>query len=53
MISADIKKQIIAFWDKYIADNKKVRDTKGNVLENIFPPLVFHPRRGSCLHEPH
>ena len=35
MISEEIKKQIIAIWDKYIADNKKVQDTKGNDLDNI------------------
>ncbi len=35
MISTDIQKQIITIWDKYIADNKKVQDTKGNDLDNI------------------
>jgi hypothetical protein len=35
MISTEIQKQIIAIWDKYIADNKKVQDTKGNDLVNI------------------
>ncbi len=29
------KKKIIAIWDKYIADNKKVQDTKGNDLGDI------------------
>lgn len=35
MISADIKKQILAIWDKYIADNKKVQNIKGHDLTNI------------------
>lgn len=35
MIQENIKKQIISIWDKYIADNKKVHDTKGNDLGNI------------------
>ena len=35
MMSTEIQKQIIAIWDKYIADNKKVQDTKGNDLDNI------------------
>lgn len=35
MIQENIKKQIIAIWDKYIADNKKVQDTKGNDIDNI------------------
>ncbi len=29
------KKKITAIWDKYIADNKKVQDTKGNDLGDI------------------
>ncbi len=35
MISQNIKSQITSIWDKYIADNKKVLDTKGNDLEDI------------------
>jgi Restriction endonuclease FokI, C terminal len=35
MIQQTIQKQIITIWDKYIADNKKVLDTKGNDLDNI------------------
>lgn len=35
MVTESIKKQILAIWDKYIADNKKVLDTKGNDLEDI------------------
>jgi Restriction endonuclease FokI, C terminal len=35
MIEQNIQKQIITIWDKYIADNKKVLDTKGNDLDNI------------------
>lgn len=35
MIAENIKSQIILIWDKYIADNKKVQDTKGNDLGNI------------------
>ncbi len=35
MIQPNIKNQIITIWDKYIADNKKVLDTKGNDLDNI------------------
>ncbi len=31
-----IKKQIVSIWEKYrISDNKMVRDTKGNELDNI------------------
>ena len=35
MIPQNIQSQIISIWDKYIADNKKVVDTKGNDLEDI------------------
>ena len=35
MIQLTIQKQILSIWDKYIADNKKVIDSKGNDLENI------------------
>lgn len=35
MIQPNIKNQIITIWDKYISDNKKVLDTKGNDLDNI------------------
>ncbi len=35
MITGKKKKQIISIWDKYIADNKKVQDTKGNDIEDI------------------
>jgi hypothetical protein len=35
MIPQNIKDKIISIWDKYIADNKKVQDTKGNDLDNI------------------
>jgi hypothetical protein len=35
MIAENIKKQIVTIWDKYITDNKKVIDTKGNDLEDI------------------
>jgi hypothetical protein len=35
MIPQNIQQQIISIWDKYIADNKKVVDTKGNDLEDI------------------
>lgn len=35
MIQQNIKNQIITIWDKYITDNKKVLDTKGNDLDNI------------------
>lgn len=35
MVSDSIKNQIISIWDKYIADNKKVLDTKGNDIEDI------------------
>lgn len=35
MIQESIEKKIISIWDKYIAENKKVQDTKGNDLDNI------------------
>ncbi len=35
MIPQNIQSQITAIWDKYISDNKKVVDTKGNDLEDI------------------
>lgn len=35
MITDNIKTQIISIWDKYVADNKKVQDTKGKDLDNI------------------
>ncbi|MBS1579049.1 MAG: hypothetical protein JST29_05355 [Bacteroidetes bacterium] len=35
MIPQNIQNQITAIWDKYISDNKKVVDTKGNDLEDI------------------
>lgn len=35
MISQTNKDQITTIWDKYIADNKIVLDTKGNDLEDI------------------
>ncbi len=35
MIPLNIKTQITTIWDKYISDNKKVVDTKGNDLEDI------------------
>jgi hypothetical protein len=35
MIPQNIQSQITAIWDKYITDNKKVVDTKGNDLEDI------------------
>lgn len=35
MIPQNIKGSITSIWDKYIADNKKVQDTKGNDLDNI------------------
>jgi hypothetical protein len=35
MIPQNIQQQIITIWDKYITDNKKVLDTKGNDLEDI------------------
>jgi hypothetical protein len=35
MIAQNIQQQIISIWDKYIIDNKKVVDTKGNDLEDI------------------
>jgi hypothetical protein len=35
MISENIKKQITAIWDNYIANNQTVLDTKGNELEEI------------------
>jgi len=35
MINSNIKSQIISIWDKYILDNKKILDTKGNDLDNI------------------
>jgi hypothetical protein len=38
------KKKITAIWDKYIADNKKVHDTKGNDLGDI-----DNDRRGASV----
>jgi hypothetical protein len=35
MLTEQTKKQIISIWDKYVADNKKVHDTKGNQLDDI------------------
>lgn len=35
MIPQNIQQQIISIWDKYIADNKIVLDTKGNDLQDI------------------
>lgn len=35
MIQPNIKDQIITIWEKYITDNEKVLDTKGNDLDNI------------------
>ena len=35
MIPQNIQSQITTIWDKYISDNKKVQDTKGNDLDNI------------------
>jgi len=35
MITEDKKKQIITIWENYIADNKTVLDTKGNVYDDI------------------
>lgn len=35
MIQQNIKAQIITIWDKYLAENKKVQDTKGNDLGDI------------------
>ncbi len=35
MIPQNIQNQITAIWDKYITDNKKVVDTKGNDLEDV------------------
>jgi hypothetical protein len=35
MINPKIQSEIISIWDKYIADNKKLQDTKGNDLGNI------------------
>ncbi|HRP31585.1 MAG TPA: restriction endonuclease FokI C-terminal domain-containing protein [Agriterribacter sp.] len=35
MIPQNIQSQITSIWDKYIADNKKVVDTKGNDLQDI------------------
>jgi hypothetical protein len=35
MIPQNIQQQIISIWDKYIAENKIVLDTKGNDLQDI------------------
>ena len=35
MITEDKKQQITSIWNKYIADNKTVLDTKGNAYDNI------------------
>jgi len=35
ILTGEHKKKIIAIWDKYIADNKKLQDTKGNDLGDI------------------
>ncbi|MCK6649054.1 MAG: restriction endonuclease [Bacteroidia bacterium] len=35
MIPLKIQQQIVSIWDKYIADNKIVLDTKGNDLQDI------------------
>jgi len=35
MIQDRIRKQIITIWDEYVLTNKKVKDTKGNDLDNI------------------
>lgn len=35
MIQETTRQQIISIWDNYIANNKKVIDTKGNFIENI------------------
>lgn len=35
MIPQNLKTQITSIWDKYITDNRKVLDTKGNDLEDI------------------
>lgn len=35
MISQASKKQIIDIWDNYIASNREILDTKGNILEGI------------------
>lgn len=35
MIQETIKRQIIAIWDNYIANNKIIQDNKGNEFENL------------------
>ncbi len=35
MITESIKTKILTIWDKYVADSKKVQDTKGKEIDNI------------------
>lgn len=43
MVPQNIQLQIIAIWDKYIAENKKVLDTRGNEIQDI------NTRRSECI----